>query len=101
MAGKETYEAIIKLPIGKKPCTLKVSRAGDGTFEGEFTVLGSTAPITNGRIDDEGNYTGECKITTILGTMEAQTEGRLRDGLIDGCAKCRIGVLPVKSAELW
>ena len=98
---EEIYEAIIKLPIGKKPCTVKISRNGDGTFDGEFTVLGSTAPITDGTIDDEGNYEGACKITTILGTMEATTEGKIGDGKIDGCAKCRLGVLPLKSAELW
>lgn len=45
----ETYEAIIKIPIGKKPCTLTIDRKGDGTFEGEFSVLGSTAPVGNGR----------------------------------------------------
>lgn len=101
MSEKMTYEAIIKLPIGKKPCTIVMDPKGDGTFEGEFTVLGSTAPITDGTIDADGNYTGACTITTILGTMEATTEGRVFDGKIDGVAKCRIGVLPVKSEELW
>lgn len=98
---KETYEAIIKLPIGKKDCTVEIDPKGDGTFEGTFTVLGSTAPITDGKIDDEGNYSGACTITTILGTMDATTEGRIYDGKIDGNAKCRIGVMPVKSKELW
>ena len=97
----ETYEAIIKIPIGKKPCTLTVDRKGDGAFEGEFSVLGSTAPIKNGRIDDEGNYSCDCTITTILGTMEGVAEGRIHDGLIEGVAKARIGVLEMKSAELW
>lgn len=98
---KETYDAVIKLPIGKKECTVMVERAGDGTFEGTFAVLGSTAPITEGRIDEAGNYSGACTITTMLGTMEAVTEGRIFDGKIDGVAKCRIGVLPLKSKELW
>ena len=91
-----TYEAVIKLPIGRKPCTVAITRNGDGAFDGEFTVS-----ITNGKIDEDGNYTGECKITTILGTMEATTEGRIYDGKIDACAKCRLGVLPLKSKELW
>lgn len=98
---EEIYEAIIKLPIGKKPCMVAITRNGDGTFDGEFTVLNSTALIENGKIDDEGNYTGDCKITTILGTMEAETEGKIADGKIDACAKCRLGVLPLKSKELW
>jgi len=98
---EETYEAIVKLPIGKKPCTLSLTRNGDGTFDGEFTVLNSTAPVTDGKIDDDGNYSCNCTITTILGTMEGVAEGRIYDGKIDGCAKCRLGVLPMKSAELW
>lgn len=98
---EEIYEAIIKLSIGKKPCMVAITRNGDGTFDGEFTVLNSTALIENGKIDDEGNYTGDCKITTILGTMEAETEGKIADGKIDACAKCRLGVLPLKSKELW
>lgn len=98
---EETYEGKIKLSMGKKDFKLVIARNGDGTFEGEFTVLGSTAPVTNGKIDDEGNYSGECVITTIPGTQEATTEGRVHDGLIDGVAKCRIGVLPLKSTELW
>ena len=98
---EEVYEGKIKLPMGKKDFKLTITRNGDGSFDGEFTVLGSTAPITDGKIDDEGNYTGACKITTILGTQEATTEGRVHDGLIDGVAKCRMGVLPLKSNELW
>ena len=98
---EEVYEGKIKLPMGKKDFKLTITRNGDGSFDGEFTVLGSTAPITDGKIDDEGNYTAACKITTILGTQEATTEGRVHDGLIDGVAKCRIGVLPLKSNELW
>lgn len=101
MAFEEVYEAIIKLPIGKKPCTVAITRNGDGTFDGEFTVLNSTAPITNGKIDENGNYSGECKITTILGTQEAETEGRIHDGVIDANAKSRLGVMPLKSKELW
>ena len=97
----ETYEAIIKIPIGKKPCTITIDRKGDGTFEGEFSVLGSTAPVTDGKIDDEGNFSCGCTITTILGTMEGVAEGRVYDGLIDGVAKARIGVMPMKSASLW
>ena len=97
----ETYEAIIKIPIGKKPCTLTIDRTGAGTVEGEFSVLGSTAPIGNGKIDDEGNFTCDCTITTILGTMEGVAEGRVWDGLVDGVAKARIGVLPMKSESLW
>ena len=97
----EVYEAIIKIPIGKKPCKLTINRKGDGTFEGEFTVLGSTAPVSDGKIDDEGNFTCGCTITTILGTMDGVAEGRVYDGLIDGVAKARIGVLEMKSAELW
>lgn len=98
---EETYEAVIKLPIGRKPCTVAITRNGDGTFDGEFTVLNSTAPITNGKIDEDGNYTGECKITTILGTMEATTEGRIYDGKIDAWRQVPPGVLPLKSKELW
>ena len=97
----ETYEAIIKIPIGKKPCTITIDRKGDGTFEGEFSVLGSTAPVTDGKIDDEGNFSCGCTITTILGTMEGVAEGRVYDGLIDGVAKARIGVMPMKSESLW
>ena len=55
---EETYEAIIKLPIGKKPCTVAITRNGDGTFDGEFTVLNSTAPITNGKIARRGQLHG-------------------------------------------
>ena len=98
---EEIYEAIAKLPIGKKPCTLTIRRNGDGTFDGTFSVLGSTAPVTDGKIDDEGNYTCACTITTMLGTMEGIAEGRVFDGKIDGVAKARIGVIPMKSAELW
>lgn len=101
MAEKEIYDAIVKLPIGKKPCTLTMVRNGDGTFDGEFTVLGSTAPVTNGKIDEEGNYTADCTITTMLGTLEATTEGRIVDGKVDGVAKSRMGVMPIKSEELW
>jgi len=97
----EVYDALIKLPIGKKDCQVVIDRKGDGTFEGTFSVLGSTAPITEGKIDDEGNYSGACKITTILGTMESTTEGKIIDGKIDGCAKNRLGVMPIKSKELW
>ncbi len=97
----ETYEAIVKIPIGKKPCMLTIDRQGDGTFVGDFTVLGSTAPVKNGKIDDEGNFSCDCTITTMLGTMEGVAEGRVYDGLIDGVAKARIGVLPMKSKELW
>ena len=97
----EVYDALIKLPIGKKDCQVVIDRKDDGTFEGTFTVLGSTAPITDGKIDAEGNYTGACTITTILGTLEATTEGRIIDGKIDGCAKSRMGVMPIKSKELW
>lgn len=97
----EVYEGKIKLPMGKKDFKLTIDRNGDGTFDGEFTVLGSTAPVTDGKIDDEGNFSAACTITTILGTMEGETEGRVYDGLIDGVAKARIGVLPMKSAELW
>lgn len=97
----ETYEAIVKIPIGKKPCTLTIDRQGDGTFVGEFSVLGSTAPIKDGKIDDDGNFGCGCTITTMLGTMEGVAEGRVYDGLIDGVAKARIGVMPMKSKELW
>lgn len=37
---EETYEGKIKLPMGKKDFKLVIARNGDGTFEGEFTVLG-------------------------------------------------------------
>ena len=98
----ETYDAIIKLPIGKKPCTVTIERRGDGTFDGTFSVLGATAPTTDGKIDDEGNFSCDCTITTIMGTMEATAEGRVRpDGLIEGDAKCRMGVMEMKSRELW
>lgn len=97
----ETYDAIVKLPVGKKPCTLTMERDGEGGFTGDFTVLGSTAPVKNGKVDDEGNFSCDCTITTILGTMEGVAEGRVHDGLIDGVAKARIGVLPMKSKELW
>jgi len=33
--------------------------------------------------------------------MEGVAEGRIHDGLIEGVAKARIGVLEMKSAELW
>jgi hypothetical protein len=98
---EEIYEAKIKLPIGRKDCTVALTRNEDGTFKGEFTVLGSTAPITNGKIDEEGNYSGECSITTMLGTLEATTEGRVWDGKIEGVAKSRAGVMQIKSLELW
>ena len=98
---EEIYEAIVKLPIGKKPCTFTINRNGDGTFDGTFSVLGSTAPVSDGKIDDEGNYSCACTITPMLGTMEGVAEGRVFDGKIDGVAKARIGVLPMKSAELW
>ena len=97
----ETYKAIIKIPIGKKPCTLTMERHGDGTFEGSFSVLGSTAPVQDGTIDADGNYTCKCTITTILGTMESVAEGRVHDGLVEGVAKSRMGVMQMKSAELW
>lgn len=95
------YDAIVKLPIGKKGCTLAIEPAGDGAFTGEFTVLGSTAPVSDGKIDDEGNFGCGCTITTMLGTMEGVAEGRVFDGKLDGQAKARIGVLPMKSKELW
>lgn len=98
---KGTYEAIIKLPIGKKKCTLTIDPKGDGTFEGTFEVLGSSAPVANGKIDEDGNFSCDCTITTMLGTMQGVAEGRVFDGKIDGVAKARIGVLPMKSAELW
>ena len=31
---EETYEAVIKLPIGRKPCTVAITRNGDGAFDG-------------------------------------------------------------------
>ena len=98
---EEVYEAIAKLPIGKKKCTLTINRDGEGGFTGDFSILGSTAPIANGKIDDEGNYSCECTITTMLGTMNGVSEGRVYDGLIDGVAKARIGVIPMKSESLW
>ncbi|MGI6217137.1 MAG: hypothetical protein ACOYIK_05945 [Coriobacteriales bacterium] len=98
---EEVYDAIIKLPMGKKECRLTINRNGDGTFDGEFTVLNSTAPVSDGKIDDEGNFSCGCTITTILGTMEGRAEGKVFDGKIDGVAKARIGVLPMKSADLW
>lgn len=98
---EEVYNAVAKLPIGKKPCMLTMERNGDGTFSGQFTVLGSTAPVSNGMVDDEGNFSCGCTITTMLGTMEGVAEGRVFDGKLDGVAKARIGVLPMKSEELW
>lgn len=98
---EEVYNALVKLPIGKKPCTLTMERNGDGTFNGQFTVLGSTAPVSDGKVDEEGNFSCGCTITTMLGTMEGVAEGRVFDGKIDGVAKARIGVLPMKSEELW
>lgn len=98
---EEVYNALVKLPIGKKPCTLTMERNGDGTFSGQFTVLGSTAPVSDGKIDDEGNFSCGCTITTMLGTMEGVAEGCVFDGKVDGVAKARIGVLPMKSEELW
>jgi len=97
----ESYSAIIKLPIGKKPCTVTIERHGDGTYTGDFSVLGSTAPMLNGRIDEAGNFSCDCTITTILGTMEATAEGHVENGLIEGNAKCRMGVMEMKSKELW
>lgn len=98
---EEVYNALVKLPIGKKPCTLTMERNGDGTFNGQFTVLGSTAPVSDGKVDEEGNFSCGCTITTMLGTMEGVAEGRVFDGKVDGVAKARIGVLPMKSEELW
>ena len=97
----EVYDAIIKLPIGKKECQVTIDRNGDGTFDGTFTVLDSTAPIVDGKIDDEGNFSGGITITTILGTQEATTEGRVANGQIDAKAKSRLGVTSLKSPELW
>lgn len=99
---EETYEALVKLPIGKKKCTLVLERHDDGTFDGTFSVLGSTAPVTDGHIDADGNYTGACTITTPLGTLESTTEGRINpDGTVEGVAKSRMGVMQIKSEELW
>ena len=97
----EVYDAIIKLPMGKKECQITIDRNGDGTFEGTFSVLGSTAPITDGKIDEEGNFSGGITITTILGTQVATTEGKVYDGKIEATAKSRLGVTSVKSPELW
>lgn len=97
----ETYDAIIKIPIGKKPCSMTMERHGDGTFTGEFTVLGSTAPVEDGKIDEDGNYSCKCTITTMLGTMEGIAEGRVHDGLIEGVSKTRMGVMQMKSESLW
>jgi hypothetical protein len=100
---EEVYDAIIKLPVplGKKECKVALTRKEDGSFDGEFTVLDATAPITNGKIDADGNFSGACSITTIMGTMDAATEGKITDGKIEGAAKCRLGTMPYKSAELW
>ena len=97
----EVYDAIIKLPIGKKECQVTIDRHDDGTFDGTFTVLDSTAPIVDGKIDADGNFSGGITITTILGTQEATTEGRIYDGKIDALAKSRLGVTSLKSPELW
>lgn len=99
---QETYNALIKLPIGKKRCTLVIERHEGGTFDGTFSVLGSTAPVVDGKIDEEGSYTGACTITTPLGTLSAVTEGHITpEGFIEGVAKSRMGVMQIKSEELW
>ncbi len=98
---EESYDALVKLPIGKKKCNLTITRNGDGTFDGTFSVLGSSASVSDGKIDDEGNYTAACTITTPLGTLEATTEGVIKDGIIDGVDKSRVGVMPIKSEKLW
>ncbi len=36
---EEVYEGKIKLPMGKKDFKLTITRNGDGSFDGEFTVL--------------------------------------------------------------
>ena len=97
----EIYDAIIKLPMGKKECQVTIDRHGDGTFDGTFSVLGSTAPFTDGKIDAEGNFTGGITITTMLGTQVAEAEGRISDGKIDARAKSRLGTTTLKSPELW
>lgn len=97
----ETYDAIIKLPMGKKECQITIDRHDNGTFDGTFSVLGSSAPITNGKIDAEGNFSGGFTITTMLGTQVAEAEGKISDGRIDARAKSRLGSTQVKSPELW
>lgn len=97
----ETYDALLKMPMDKKECTLTIDRQGDGTFEGTFTVFGSTAPIVDGKIDDDGNFTCAFTITTIMGTTDAVGEGRVFDGKIDGKMKNKMGIAPIKSADLW
>ncbi|MCL2826366.1 MAG: hypothetical protein FWD72_03065 [Eggerthellaceae bacterium] len=97
----ETYDAIIKLPMGKKECQVTIDRKDDGTFDGTFSVLGSTAPITDGKIDAEGNFSGGITITTMLGTQVATTAGRVHDGQIEASAKSRLGTTTLKSPELW
>lgn len=97
----ETYDALLKMPMGKKECCLTVERNGDGTFDGTFTVFDATAPIKDGKIDEEGNFTCSFTITTVLGTTDASGEGRLFDGKIDGKMKNRMGTAPIKSHDLW
>ena len=97
----EIYDAIIKLPMGKKDCQVIIDRHDDGTFDGTFSVLGSTAPITEGKIDAEGNFSGGITITTMLGTQVATTEGRIFDGKIEATAKSRLGTTSLKSPDLW
>ncbi|MCL1798689.1 MAG: hypothetical protein FWG23_02965 [Eggerthellaceae bacterium] len=96
----EEYDAIIKLPMGKKDCQITIDRHGDGTFDGTFTVLGSTAPFTNGKIDGEGNFSAGLTITTMLGTQVAEAEGKISDGKVDARAKSRLGTTYIKSPEL-
>lgn len=97
----EIFDAIIKLPMGKKECQVTIDRHDDGTFDGTFSVLGSTAPITEGKIDAEGNFSGGITITTMLGTQVATTEGKIFDGKIEATAKSRLGTTSLKSPELW
>ena len=97
----EVYDAIIKLPMGKKECQVTIDRHGDGTFDGTFSVLGSTAPFNNGKIDEEGNFSGGITITTMLGTQVAEAEGKISNGTIDARAKSRLGSTFIKSPELW
>lgn len=96
-----TYPIMLKLPMGKKEGELTIDDHGDGTFSGTFTILGSTADLQNCKVDEDGLYTADGELTTILGTTDMQLEWRIVDGKIDGQGKNRMGRSFMKDLSLW
>jgi hypothetical protein len=103
--AETSYDALLKLPMGKKEATIVINEHGEGTpegnFEGSFTVLDSTAPFVNGKISEDGTYSAQCTITTIMGTTDVEAEWKIIDGKIDGSVKNRMGRSPLKAPDLW